>query len=879
MMRHVAEETITPHVPDHELVRRIGVGSYGEVWLARNVVGTWRAVKVVRRSRFDSERPYEREFHGIQKFEPISRLHDSQVDVLHLGRNDADGYFYYVMELADDATNDVSSSTAANVAKPEIYEPRTLKDDADDRRRLPVAECVRIGLALTEALEHLHAHGLVHRDVKPSNIIFIGGRPKLADIGLVADADATRTHVGTEGFLPPEGAGTPQADLYALGKVLYEISTGKDRRDFPQAPADLASLPDRKQFLELAEIIERACDPDPRRRYQSAREMHDDLALIERGESVRQANVRKGRLAAARQYGGVFAGVALVFLLGAVAATWMQLKRGRTQQTSRAAAPERSTTNALALSEYRLGRFWMEKRTAAGFSNALEHFERALEHDARFPHPLAGRAECFNLIASYNFAPPGEAFPKARDAALAALRLNTNVVEAHLALALYQRSFEWNWAEAEASFRRVLALNPNNASAHQWYSSLLAVLGRVDEAVEHARRAVELDPSSLSVSANLGARLYLARLYQESIAQYRKVIAMDASFPIAYLELSRVYGQTGLLYESARARLDGLLRAGEPRANHQMLTDFMLKYGTVKFWRQYAEVLELADPPRPVQVAEAFLRGGETNRALLALAQAVAARDPEVIYLNVDPFYDGLRALPEFAQLCEQLGLTAGKGVQPVLQVLARRLSEAERSAGMTVDEKGAGFRPLFDGVTLRGWRDDATNWVAIDGALFRTTNGGALRYEAELVPENFELRFEWKISPGGDAGVGYRPGLIEYQIIDGEHPMAQGDRLPGSLVGCMPAKSNQARPAGEWNEAQIICRGTEIEHRLNGHRLFRFDYSDRRLAVLVARYEALEKQHLGRSGGGLRARGGYLQLLDQGHPVWFRHLRWRTLE
>jgi eukaryotic-like serine/threonine-protein kinase len=92
-----------PVVPDHELIRPIGKGAYGEVWLARNIMGTWRAVKVVYRSRFDDLRPFEREFAGIQRFEPVSRSHPSQVHILHIGRNAAEGYFYYVMELADDA--------------------------------------------------------------------------------------------------------------------------------------------------------------------------------------------------------------------------------------------------------------------------------------------------------------------------------------------------------------------------------------------------------------------------------------------------------------------------------------------------------------------------------------------------------------------------------------------------------------------------------------------------------------------------------------------------------------------------------------------------------------------------------------------------------
>src|ERR1043165_2321934 len=97
-----------PTVPEHELIRRIGAGSYGEVWLARSVMGTYRAVKVVDRKTFEHDRPYEREFGGMEKFEPVSRTHDGLVNVLQIGRNDQAGYFYYIMELADDASTDGS---------------------------------------------------------------------------------------------------------------------------------------------------------------------------------------------------------------------------------------------------------------------------------------------------------------------------------------------------------------------------------------------------------------------------------------------------------------------------------------------------------------------------------------------------------------------------------------------------------------------------------------------------------------------------------------------------------------------------------------------------------------------------------------------------
>ena len=127
----------------------------------------------------------------------------------------------------------------------------------------------------------------MHRDVKPSNVIFVGGVAKLADIGLVTSVDATRSLVGTAGYIAPEGPGTPQADLYALGKVLYEMSTGCDRKEFPALPPDIATRPDRDALAELNAIVVRACQLDPRQRYANAEAMRADLDLLEAGRSVK----------------------------------------------------------------------------------------------------------------------------------------------------------------------------------------------------------------------------------------------------------------------------------------------------------------------------------------------------------------------------------------------------------------------------------------------------------------------------------------------------------------------------------------------------------------------------------------------------------------
>jgi eukaryotic-like serine/threonine-protein kinase len=263
-----------PIIPDHELLRVIGRGAYGEIWLARTITGALRAVKIVYRSTFESERTFLREFEGMSAFEPVSREHAGFVDILHVGRTNE--YLYYSMELADD-------HVAARKIDITSYEPRTLKSDLSRHKRLAADESIRLGLSLTEALDALHSCGLTHRDVKPSNIIFIEGVPKLADIGLVATS-GQQSFVGTEGYVPPEGPGTPQADIYSLGKLLYETCTGKDRLDFPEIDSQLSQRPDREQLLELNNVLVKACANDPKKRYSSAAEMHGDLSALERGE-------------------------------------------------------------------------------------------------------------------------------------------------------------------------------------------------------------------------------------------------------------------------------------------------------------------------------------------------------------------------------------------------------------------------------------------------------------------------------------------------------------------------------------------------------------------------------------------------------------------
>ena len=277
-----------PIIPDHELLRVIGRGAYGEIWLARTVTGAFRAVKVVYRRTFESERAFLREFEGMSAFEPISRAHAGFMNILHVGRTAH--YLYYSMELADDHL----AGRKIDIAS---YQPRTLKSDLARHKHLSADESIRLGLSLTEALGALHARGLTHRDIKPSNIIFVDGVPKLADIGLVA-ATGQQSFVGTEGYVPPEGPGTPCADIYSLGKVLYETCTGKDRFDFPEVDSQLSVRADRERLLQVNHVLIKACANDPKKRYASAAEMHRDLAELGRGERPAKSRAKILGLAA-----------------------------------------------------------------------------------------------------------------------------------------------------------------------------------------------------------------------------------------------------------------------------------------------------------------------------------------------------------------------------------------------------------------------------------------------------------------------------------------------------------------------------------------------------------------------------------------------------
>jgi hypothetical protein len=219
-------------------------------------------------------------------------------------------------------------------------------------------------------------------------------------------------------------------------------------------------------------------------------------------------------------------------------------------------------------------------------------------------------------------------------------------------------------------------------------------------------------------------------------------------------------------------------------------------------------------------------------------------------------------------------GIKKGTGPYQVAwrNIRLRRLPETPRPANeLSASEKEQNFQLLFNGRDLEGWKHDG-NWVVEEGVISRTGQGGSLVYQTAKVPDDFELRFEWKVAPASNSGVYYRPGQYEYQILDNAlHADGKNPRTSAaSLYFGMAPSYDATRPVGEWNEARVLCKGSVVQHWLNGQKVIDFDYTDPKWAFEV---DLLRKR-----GGELEARGANLSLQDHGDPVWYRSVKLREI-
>ena len=250
---------------DWRLDCEIGHGAYGVVYAAVNSKGERAAVKVCRRETIGEER-YERELRGARLYSAIPPQ-DGLVRMLELAEEQWG--FYTVMELADD-------EFGQGVSGGRDYRPKTLASVIDGEKALPLDVSVKLGIALAKGLETLQRHHLLHRDIKPGNVIYVRGRPVLSDPGLVVEESQAVSLVGTPGYVPPENFTDAAGDIYSLGLTLKAASFGRKIEDLDKGPALEADTGSRF-FPAWWRILNKATDPTPSRRYQSAKALLKDL--------------------------------------------------------------------------------------------------------------------------------------------------------------------------------------------------------------------------------------------------------------------------------------------------------------------------------------------------------------------------------------------------------------------------------------------------------------------------------------------------------------------------------------------------------------------------------------------------------------------------
>jgi len=309
---------------------------------------------------------------------------------------------------------------------------------------------------------------------------------------------------------------------------------------------------------------------------------------------------------------------------------------------------------------YLQGRYNWNKRTVEGLRKGIDYFGQAIMRDQDYSLAYAGLADCYLLLNVYNITSADDSYPKAEAAANRALSLNSNLAEAHTSLAFVDYRYHLKWAEAEEHFRKAIALNPSYATAHQWYASLLTVMGRFSEAVVEARTAHDLEPFSLTIYSDYVRTMYYAGQLDQARSEATKLLEMDHNFARAYYELGLVAEAEGKLDEAINLFRTALKISPD---NVTALSALGHSQGLAgkksDAERVIARLQELAKQQyvSPFQTAVIYAGLGDRKLALDWLEKSRAERFNWLPFLQVDPVFKNLRTDERFIEMSKSLGL------------------------------------------------------------------------------------------------------------------------------------------------------------------------------------------------------------------------------
>jgi serine/threonine protein kinase/Flp pilus assembly protein TadD len=344
----------------------------------------------------------------------------------------------------------------------------------------------------------------------------------------------------------------------------------------------------------------------------------------------------------------------LVALQSEIARDVSQKLRARLSGADEQKVAKNYTANAEAYQLYLKGRFYWNKRTPQDMWKSIEYFRQAIALDPNYALAFTGLADAYALLSNYGDAQPRETKPTAREAALKALSLDDRLAEAHATLGAILNDYDYDFTGAEREYKRAIELNPNYASAHQWYGELLTHQGRHEEALAELRRALEIDPLSLIINSVYGESMVFARRYDEAITQLKKTVELDANFATAHINLSTVYQLKDNYAESIAelAKFQELI--GEQRDSASTRESFA-QGGWEGFLRAITGTRRPVNIPSYI-VATFHAELGEKDKTFAELNKSYENREFFMVLLKVDPRFDDLRSDPRFQDLLRRVG-------------------------------------------------------------------------------------------------------------------------------------------------------------------------------------------------------------------------------
>ena len=321
---------------------------------------------------------------------------------------------------------------------------------------------------------------------------------------------------------------------------------------------------------------------------------------------------------------------------------------------------KRQTDNADAYRLYLKGRHHWDRWTEDGFYKAIEYFQQAIEKDPAYALAHAGIADSYVLLGWNSYLLPKDAFPKAKMAAMRALRLDPDLGEAHAPLAAVFWLYDWQWPEAEAEFNHSIALNPAYPTANHWNAERLMTMGRLDEVIAGMKKSQELDPLSLIISVATGWALYMGRRYDESLEQFRRSVELEPNYPMTSWILGLLLRKMGNFEQAIEEGEKSVRLSGGSPVMRAALAQTLAAAGRRE---QALRILdELTTLAKQKYVSSYFLGGiyvglGEPDRAMEHLEKAYEDHSHWLLYLHLDPAMDALRSNPRFQDLLHRMGL------------------------------------------------------------------------------------------------------------------------------------------------------------------------------------------------------------------------------